>query len=235
MKSSKFLLRSRFQVTLQPIQMIFISGKFMVAGAVLVAGGVAALGNNWPQYRGPAGDGISIEKISTSWSADGPKRLWSAPTPAGFSSLAAADGKVFTIVAREIDGGLAEVCVAMDAASGKELWATPTGLAKYRGGGDSGAQGNTGGDGPRSTPTVSGQRVFVYSANLVLSCLEAGNGKVVWKKDIAAEFSGKNIDWESAMSPAVDGDLVYVAGGGAGQAMLAFRQSDGGVAWKTGD
>ncbi len=193
------------------------------------------MGSNWPQYRGPGGDGISREDLAVNWPANGPKKLWTAATPAGFSSMSAADGKVFTVVARTVDGALSEVCVALDAATGKELWATPTGPAKYQGGGDSGAEGNNGGDGPRSTPAISGSRVFVYSSQLVLSCLEAASGKVLWKKDIVGEFSGHNIGWESAMSPALDGDLVYVAGGGAGQAMLAFKQATGELAWKTGD
>ncbi|HWH71227.1 MAG TPA: PQQ-binding-like beta-propeller repeat protein, partial [Candidatus Sulfotelmatobacter sp.] len=142
---------------------------------------------------------------------------------------------VFTIVSRDLNGALSEVCLALDAQSGKELWATPTGVAKYQGGGDSGAEGNKGGDGPRSTPAVKAGRVFVYSADMVLQCLDAATGKLVWKKDIIQECGGKNIGWKSALSPVVDGDLVYVAGGGAGQAMLALKQASGEVAWKTGD
>ncbi|HLH55519.1 MAG TPA: PQQ-binding-like beta-propeller repeat protein [Verrucomicrobiae bacterium] len=190
---------------------------------------------NWNQYRGNAGDGLSTESSPRPWPANGPKRLWTAATPAGFSSFVVADGKAFTIVAREVDGALAEVCLALDAQNGKELWATPTGHAKYRGGGDSGAEGNTGGDGPRSTPAVSDNKVYVYSAQLVLSCLDAQTGKVLWQKDILRDFGGKNIGWESAMSPVTDGKLVYIAGGGAGQGMLAFDKQSGAVAWKNGD
>ena len=191
--------------------------------------------NEWPQYRGPAGDGISAEKIPSSWPADGPKRLWTSKTPAGFSSFSVGEGKVFTLVTRYVGGDPAEVCLALDAGTGKELWAAPAGPAKYRGGGDSGAGGNTGGDGPRSTPTLSAHRVYVYSAHLVLSCLDADTGKPIWKKDIEDDFKGHNIDWESAMSPVIDGDLVYIAGGGPGQAMLAFNKTTGELAWKTGD
>jgi outer membrane protein assembly factor BamB len=208
--------------------------KSLVAGAALFAGCGAAFAGDWPQYRGPGVDGVSPETILNSWPAAGPKRLWTVKIPAGFSSFVVADGKAFTVVARNLDGALREVCLALDAATGKELWAAPTGLAKYAGGGDSGAEGNKGGDGPRSTPAVRAGRVYVYSAQIVLSCLEAATGKLVWKKDIIKEFGGSNIGWESAMSPVVDGDLVYVAGGGAGQAMLAFNRATGVVAWKTG-
>ena len=194
-----------------------------------------AQAEDWDQYRGDNGDGISHERISAEWTSAGPKRVWTAPTTAGFSSFAVAGGKVFTIVSREVDGAAMEVCVALNAQSGKELWAAPMGRAKYTGGGDSGADGNSGGDGPRSTPAVSGNRVYVYSSQMVLSCFDAEKGQPVWSKDIQHEFGGKNIGWQSAMSPVVDGERVYVAGGGAGQAMLAFNKTTGEAMWKTGD
>jgi outer membrane protein assembly factor BamB len=69
---------------------------------------------------------------------------------------------------------------------------------------------------------------------MTLTCLDAASGKPVWSKNILKDFAGKNIGWSSAMSPVVGGDLVYVAGGGPDQAMLAFRKNNGEVAWKTG-
>jgi len=127
------------------------------------------------------------------------------------------------------------MCVALDAKTGKELWAAPTGVANFPGGGDAGAEGNNGGDGPRSTPAVKGDRVYIYSADMVLHCLDASSGKLVWKKEITREFNGKNISWKSAMSPVIDGDLLYIAGGGPGESMLAFNANTGALAWKTGD
>lgn len=206
-----------------------------MAVLALLGWNLEANANEWPQYRGPAGDGVSTEKLPASWPADGPKRLWTSKTPAGFSSFSVGEGKVFTLVTRFVAGETAEVCVALDANTGKELWAAPAGPAKYRGGGDSGAEGNSGGDGPRSTPTFSAHRVYVYSAHLVLWCLDADTGKPIWKKDIEDDFKGHNIDWESAMSPVIDGELVYIAGGGPGQALLAFNKTNGELAWKTGD
>jgi outer membrane protein assembly factor BamB len=201
---------------------------------ILVVSGSLCTAENWSQYRGNKGDGISNERILASWPADGPKRLWTTKTPAGFSSCAVADGRVFTVIARDTDGTLAEVCLALDAGTGKEIWSTATGQAKYLGGGDTGADGNNGGDGPRSTPSVSGEKVYVYSAQMTLNCLDAATGKTVWKKDILRDFGGKNIRWESAMSPVIDGNLVYIAGGGPGQSMIAFDKNTGAVIWKTG-
>lgn len=200
----------------------------------LLAAASGVLAGDWPHYRGPHGDGISDETIAVKWPAEGPKQLWKVPTPTGFSSFVAAGGRVFTIVKRDIDGAPREVCLALDGLSGKELWAMATGVAKYQGGGDSGEEGNRGGDGPRTTPAATATRVFVYSSDMVLQGLDAATGKEVWHKDVPAEFGGKNIGWKSAASPVLDGDLVYVAGGGPGQSLLAFRQDSGAVAWKAG-
>ena len=199
---------------------------------VLGATGMAA---EWNQYRGVQTAGVSPETIRFDWSKGAPKCLWRVPTTAGLSSFVVGEGKVFTVVKRDTESGPAEVCVALDAANGKELWAAPTGIAKYDGGGDSGTPDNKGGDGPRSTPAISGGRVLVYSSTLVLNCLDAASGKPLWKQDVIASFGGRNIGWQSAMSPVVEGDLVYVAGGGAGQSMLAFHPATGEPAWKSGD
>lgn len=188
----------------------------------------------WPEYRGSRGDGKSAESIPAAWPPAGLKQLWKVETPGGFSSFTVADGKAFTIVTRTIDGAPIAACLALDARTGKELWAAPTGVAMFQGGGDSGAEGNKGGDGPRSTPSVNDKRVYVYSADMVLQCLDAETGKLIWKKDIIKEFGGKNIGWKSALSPVIDGDLVYVAGGGAGQSMLAFNKKSGATVWKSG-
>ena len=190
---------------------------------------------DWFQYRGPAVDGIAQERIQCALPAGGPKCVWRAPTPAGFSSFAIAGGQAFTLVRRDLEGAPAEVCLALDGSSGRELWAVRVGSAKYPGGGDSGTEDNKGGDGPRSTPAAAGGRVYIYSSDMVLHCLDAASGKPVWTKDIIREFGGENLKWNSAMSPVLDGGLVFVAGGGSGQSMIAFNQKTGAVAWKTGN
>jgi len=201
---------------------------------LMAIGTASVLGSDWPAYRGPTSDGTSPESVPGSISS-APKRLWRIDTPKGFSSFVATGDRAFTIVSRDHEGVPSETCVAIEAALGKELWATSTGVAKYDGGGDSGAEDNKGGDGPRSTPAVKDGRVFVYSSSLVLNCLDSATGKPIWKKDIIREFGGSNIKWQSAMSPVLDGNFVFVAGGGSGQSMLAFDQSTGAVVWKSGD
>jgi outer membrane protein assembly factor BamB len=111
----------------------------------------------------------------------------------------------------------------------------PLGIAKYDGGGDSGTFDNKGGDGPRSTPSYDNGKVYAYSSRMVLNCFNAADGKALWSVDMIKEHAGRNIHWESAASPLVEGNLVFIAGGGAGEALIAFDKNDGHVVWKGQD
>ena len=211
----------------------------LACAAALLSGFAAAPtahAADWPGYRGPNHDGSTAEKITLTWPTTGPSVVWKIPAPNGFSSFAVVGGSAYTIVGRDVDGGPREVAVALDATNGKEAWALPIGGTAYgNGGGNSGAKGNDGGDGPRSTPAVSGGKVYVLSSDLALFCVDAATGKSVWNHDLMKEFAGRNISWKNAASPLVDGKLVYVAGGGAGQSFLAFDKDSGALAWKTQD
>lgn len=186
---------------------------------------------DWPQYAGPNHNNSTPDKVAGAWPTGGPKLVWKVQTPTGFSVFSVAGGRAYTLVSREADGALQEVCLALDAATGKELWATPLGIAKYDGGGDSGTPTNQGGDGPRSTPTVDGDRVYVLDARLKLHCLEAAKGQPVWTKDFVQELGAKGIQWQNAASPVVEGDLIFVCCGAPGKSLLGLRKTDGSLAW----
>jgi outer membrane protein assembly factor BamB len=192
---------------------------------------------DWPQYRGPEGNGITTEKITKPWSAAS-KPVWKAPIVGGFASFAVAGNKAFTLALRDLEGANQEALVTLDAATGKELWAAPLNYVKYGSpgkDGDSGAPGNDGGDGPRSTPTVMGNSVFVLSSMLTLRGFDVTNGKVLWTRDLMKEHNGRNIHWFNAASPLLEGGLLYVAGGGQGESLLAVNPKDGAVVWKAFD
>ena len=212
-----------------------IKTLMFAALALLAAGLTSSPASGWPQYRGLQQDGISREEIRLPWAPSGAKVVWKTPTKNGFSSFAVEDGKAFTQVTRDLEGALREIVVALDAATGKELWFADIGSGKYDSGGDSGTPDNKGGDGPRSTPTVSAGKVYAYTQNLVLFALDAGTGKLLWKKDLVKDHAGRNIGWRSAMSPALDGDRLFVGGGGPGQSLLAVHKDTGAVVWKSGD
>ncbi len=190
---------------------------------------------DWNQYRGPSFDGHSSEVINLS-KIQG-KSLWKVPTTNGFSSFAASGGLVATLVSRQDEDGLQrETCLVLDANSGKQRWAVHLDRADYKhGGGNAGAKGNNGGDGPRTTPTINGDRVYVYDADMNLYCLDAKTGVTIWKKRISKDFAGREIKWKNAVSPIIDKGLVIIPGGGAGQSFLAFHKGTGDLAWKSGD
>jgi outer membrane protein assembly factor BamB len=161
--------------------------------------------------------------------------LWKVASDNGFSSFSVANQKAYCLELRQIDGAPQETLVARDAANGKELWVKSLGTAKYDGGGDDGTENNKGGDGPRSSPTISGGKVFTISGNLILSCFDASSGEVLWQHDLIKEYEGRNIRWQNAASPVVDGTLVLVGGGGPGKSLLAFSQADGKLKWSAFD
>ena len=208
--------------------------KILSRGTLAIAAACyfSCAASDWPQYRGPNHNGISTETMPT-WPKGGLRPLWKAPTPNGFSSFVVADGRAFTLISKDVEGAPREVLLALDSDTGKELWSVPVGIAKYDNGGDSGTRDNSGGDGPRSTPAIDGNRVYVISGDLVLSTFDVANGKKIWSKDIVREFNGHNISWKNAASPLIDGDLIFLAGGGEGQALLGIHKTDGKVAWKT--
>lgn len=208
--------------------------RTLLAVAALTVAVSRLFAADWPQYRGPNHNGISTENMPA-WPQGGPRALWKAPTPNGFSSFAVGGGRAYTLIARPVEGVQREVCIALDGETGHELWSAPIGIAKYQNGGDDGVAENRGGDGPRSTPTVDHDRVYAMSGDLQLFCLDAKNGKTIWSKDIVKEHSGNVISWKNAASPLLEGDLIYVAGGGPGQGLLALNKNDGKVVWKGQD
>jgi outer membrane protein assembly factor BamB len=190
-------------------------------------------GDDWPQYRGSNHDGVSTEKIRTDWAASSPRPIWKVPLTDGFSSFAVVGGRAFTLISRSINGVDQEVCVALDADTGRELWATPVGQASYDGGGNDGTSSNSGGDGPRSTPSVYNGCVYVLTAYLVLDCLDVETGLILWSKDLCQQYGGKLISWQNAASPLIEGGLVFINTGAAAQSLLALNAADGSLAWRS--
>ncbi len=213
--------------TLASVQKTVLCRTSGAALVVWLLGGLAVHGADWPQYRGPNHDGTSTERILKKWPAQGPRQLWKKPLPDGFSSFAVSRGRVFTGIKRVVDGAAKEVFVALDADTGTELWARPVGPSPP-------GRGEGNGDGPRATPAVDGEHVYVLSAYLSLFCLRADDGSVVWNRDLVAEFGGELPDYQAAASPLVVGDVVLVNGpaGGAGQMFFGLAKSDGKTVWE---
>jgi len=210
--------------------------RFTHVTAALVFTSALTLADDWPQLFGPDHTGISKEKLNTNWPAEGFKPLWTVPL-AGWGSFAVSGDRAFTLTNREINGELREVCIALDTATGKEIWVYDIEKTDYK---YKHAENDLNGgaaSGPASTPTVSDGRVYVYSNAAKLCCLDAQSGKELWSVDIQANHGGKGRQprYGNASSPTVDGDLVFIAGGGPGESLLAFNKVTGEVVWKTED
>lgn len=191
----------------------------------LPAQNLAVKAADWPTWRGPARDGLSPDKgLLKEWPEGGPKLLWSFDKAGkGYSSPSIAGGKIYLTGSRR---GKAEI-ICIDAAKGKELWATPIGEDPEKGY-------NTGwGSGPRGAPTVSDGMVYAMSANGELTCLSADKGSRKWSKDLVADFGGKVPDWGYSESPLVDGDQLVVTPGGKDGAIVAFDKKSGKELWRS--
>jgi outer membrane protein assembly factor BamB len=174
---------------------------------------------DWPQWRGPNRDDVSSEQgLLKQWPPAGPPLVWKATgAGAGFGGVAVAGGKVFTLG----DKGDSSFALALDEASGSPVWTTKIGKA----GGDP--------SGPRSTPTVDGDRLYVLSQFGDLVCLEAATGKEVWRRSFEKEFGGRCGGWMYSESPLVDGDRLVCTPGSAQGSIVALNKSTGELLWQT--
>lgn len=189
--------------------------------SALTAGATYAA--DWPNFRGPDFTGISAEtKLLAAWPETGPKRLWETRLGPGYSGMSVANGSLVTM----FDSGADEVVAAFDAKTGAELWRLRTDEAFVS------DQGN----GPRSTPTIAGGRVFALGARGRLVAVDLATGKLIWKHDLVADFGGGVPQWGVSTTPTVVGELLIVnAGGPKGKSVMALDVATGSVRWSNGD
>jgi outer membrane protein assembly factor BamB len=177
----------------------------------------------WPDFRGPARDGRSLETIRTAWPSDGPRRLWKQPIGLGYASFVVADGRAFTIEQRRGQ----EVLAAYDVETGRELWTNSW---------DAEFVESMGGDGPRATPTYHDGRVYALGALGELRCLDAAAGTVIWRRNILEDNGASNLDWGMSASPlVVDEKLIVLPGGRGGRSVVAYHKNTGDAIWRALD
>lgn len=189
----------------------------------------AAAAADWPNWRGPRFDGGSSETgLKLPWPAEGARVLWKTDLPGGYSSMVAAKGRLYTQVR---DGG-EEAILCHGALTGELIWrhaypvnydGHPTLDARFK-------------SGPRSTPTVSGNRVVALGTFGDLTCLDAASGKVHWKSNLL-ELTGRTCpEFGYCGSPVIEKGRIHLhPGGGVGKSVSAYKLSDGKQLWSVLD
>ena len=158
--------------------------------------------------------------FSKEWPTDGPPLIWTAINlGAGYGSMAVAGDRVFLQGARGPDS----VVIALNRADGKEVWAKALGPIDTRMRTNMGA-------GPRGTPTVDGDRLYVLTENGDLACLKT-DGSEVWQLNILKAFGASQLQWMISESPLVDGPHVVVSPGGPGAGIVKLDKMTGKTVW----
>jgi outer membrane protein assembly factor BamB len=187
------------------------------------AGADPSKGADWPQFRGPQQNGASAEKgLLRSWPESGPKVLWKKPIGSGFSSVTTVGGALYTMAIE----GESETAFRLRESDGEVVWRVPLGPVFPE----------TFGNGPRSTPTVEGDVVYVLSATGRLHALKTKDGARLWELDLVKELGGRTPNRGFASSPLVDGDLLILeAGGTEGRAVVGLDKKTGKLRWSALD
>ena len=190
--------------------------------------------DDWPEWRGAGRQAVWTEDgIVDRFPSDGLKVTWRTPIRGGFAGPVVADGRVFVTdfaflpETKVMDG--AERILALDEQTGDVLW-THDWPAAYRNLQLSYATG------PRATPTVDGDRVYVAGGSGMLLCLEVATGRVVWSHDAVAEYDTTIPVWGVTSAPLVEGDLaIFIVGGEPDALVVAFDKRTGTEMWRAID
>ena len=195
----------------------------IAVGGFIIIMAAAVAGSDWPQWRGPDRNGVSAETgLLKQWPPAGPPLSWSVSSLGkGYGSMAIQGGYIY--VQGTQNGKSVVFC--LNRANGTTVWTTALGrsLDQDKGGG------------PRGTPTIDGDRLYVLSEDGDLACLQTSDGAVVWARNILKDFGGKNPQWLISESPLVDGDHVIVTPGGRGAGLAALDKATGKTVWTTAE
>ena len=204
--------------------------------------GVRKTGNDWPWFLGPQRNSVSQEKgILTDWESKPPRVVWQRPLGTSYGIGTTSRGRYL-----QYDRQLNEAVVnCLNAETGEELWEYTypteyTDLYGYDGG-------------PRCSPIVDGQRVYIYGAGGELHCLNLRDGSLVWKANPSKEFGVVQNFFGVGSNPVIAGELLLCMVGGSppasqnvppgqldlvvgnGSGIVAFDKSTGKVAYKISD
>ncbi len=189
--------------------------------AVFVATSVTAqTESNWPNWRGPNGDGSAADgNYPVRWSETN-NILWKSPLPGkGCSTPIVWGEKIF--VTAPADGQ--DSLLAIDW-NGKELWRTKMGVER--------AGKHRNGSGSNASPATDGKVVVAYFKSGTLAALDL-SGKILWQTNLVEGFGRETLFWDHGTSPVLTEKFVIMARMHAGESWLAaFDKLTGVMRWK---
>lgn len=206
--------------SLHPVGTLGLTALVLLAALSYSAATVAAA--DWPGFRGKSVDGVSAE---SSIFASTPLRLevaWKKPLGGGYSGIAVADGRAVTV----FSDGESEVVIALDAASGREIWRYRLDET-YRG--HDGSQ-----DGPISTPAIADGLVFALGPRGRLAALDVDDGGLVWSTDLIEDHGGVKPHWGFGTSPLVISGVLIVQLGAKDAMVCGLDTRTGRRLWAAG-
>lgn len=178
---------------------------------------------DWPQWRGPARDGVaSGVALPQVWPANLTKK-WQIEIGAGHASPIVSAGKVFIHTRK----GEQEIVHCLNLADGKIVWEKNY-PAPYEM--NFAAIGH--GKGPKSTPVISNGKLYTFGISGIVSCFDAATGELKWRKEFSKKFAQTSPAFGVSMSPLVEDNLVVVHVGGPSKgALLALDALTGETKW----
>ena len=191
---------------------------------------IPAFADDWPQWRGTGRLGVWYETGIVETLPEELQVTWRTPIRSGYSGPAVAGGRVFITDwmedpnSRTLDG--TERAIALDEQTGEVLW-THEWQTTYR------MLMVTYAVGPRATPTVDEDRVYVVGATGRLFCFDVETGAVLWQKDYIEDYDTSVPVWGIVSAPLVDGErLITVIGGEPDALVVAFDKRTGDEVWR---
>lgn len=182
---------------------------------------IPSLAADWATWLGPNRDGKSAETgLLTSWPDGGPRSVWKVTgLGEGYSSMAVVANRIYT----QGQEGEQQFVIALDAATGGQVWKTLTGKAytNYRG------------NGPRGMPQIDGDRLYAVGSDGTIVCLETETGNRVWGYNYIEKFGSMVPKWGFSEQPLVDGERLIINPGGKGAGIVALNKATGDVIWQS--
>lgn len=194
---------------------------------VLVLAGVGSVhsgADDWPEFRGPTGQGLSTAPhVPVHWTATS-NVAWKMPIPGeGWSSPVRVGERIYLTTALPSDGGLSLRALALDASDGRMIWNTEVFHEPSAGRGihQKNSQASP-------TPLVSGERLFVHFGHLGTACLDLA-GQVQWRQT-SLRYPPVH---GNGGSPILAGDVLFFSGDGASDPFVVGLDSQNGeIRWR---